>query len=381
MRIITQQKLKSLLSELKSRKVDALLVSDFEWGRNKNLRYLSGQPSDAHLLLFADGSMSLIVWDVVVAKQMAEVDTLIDVSDFDRSYRAALVHALRQKLGDTFTLEVLPTESHFLAMQLQEEFGKMKLVCTPSGAADALIRARSIKTDAEIKTMKEGAKLTNELIAMIKPFVQSKKGLREIDLALYLETEMRKRGAEGVSFETLVANRDRSGMIHQVPPASEAQLDLPGLALIDFGLMWKGYATDVTVPMAFGKLSREQQRVIDVNREAYDLAIKMLKPGVAAHTVAEAAIGHIKSKGLNMPYGLGHGIGLEVHDPPRLAPKPTDPEMLKYWREVPLEPGMVFTIEPGISHPELGGCRIENDVLMTEKGPEILTTSGPIIFG
>jgi Xaa-Pro aminopeptidase len=133
--------------------------------------------------------------------------------------------------------------------------------------------------------------------------------------------------------------------------------------------------------MAFGKLSTEQQKIIDTNREAYDLAISMLEPGIPAHKVAEAAIGHIKSKDLVMPYGLGHGIGLDVHDPPRLAPKPTDPEMLKYWQETPLEPGMVFTIEPGISHPELGGFRIENDVVMTESGPEILTISEPIIFG
>jgi len=77
------------------------LVSDFETGRNKNLRYLSGQPSDAHLLLFADGSTTLIVWDMIVAKQLSEVDRLVDVSDFDRSYRAALVHSLKEKVNPT----------------------------------------------------------------------------------------------------------------------------------------------------------------------------------------------------------------------------------------------------------------------------------------
>jgi len=80
-----------------------------------------------------------------------------------------------------------------------------------------------------------------------------------------------------------------------------------------------------------------------------------------------------------MPYGLGHGIGLETHDPPGISPKPIDPEMLKFWRETPLAPGMVFTIEPGITS-DIGGFRIENDVLMTESGPEVLTISEPIIF-
>lgn len=379
MKIATAEKLQSILANLKARQVDVVLISDFEIGRNKNLRYLSGQPSDGHLLLFADGGTTLIVWDVIVAKQMAQVDKLVDVSEFDRSYRAALVHSLKEKLGDQFALEVLPTEAHFLVMQLQKAFPKAKIVCQPDGAADEFIKARSLKTPAEIAIIREGARVTNQIIAKIGDFIRSKPGLRELDLALFLENEMKSRGAEGPSFETLVANHKRSGMIHQVPSASEEQLDLPGLALTDFGLMWKGYATDVTVPLIFGKLTAEQQKIVDVNRKAYDLAISRLKPGVAAHEVAEAAIGYIKSQGLNMPYGLGHGIGLEVHDPPRLAPKPTDPEMLKYWKETPLEPGMVFTIEPGITS-DMGGCRIENDVLMTDSGPEVLTTSEPIIF-
>ncbi|TKJ39108.1 hypothetical protein CEE37_11860 [candidate division LCP-89 bacterium B3_LCP] len=380
MKVATQEKIAAILANLKTRNVSAVLISDFETGRNKNLRYLSGQPSDAQLLLFADGSTSLVVWDMIVAKQMSEVDRLIDVSDFDRSYRAAVSHALREKLGEEFTLEVLPTEGHFLVLQLQKEFPQAEFICQPDGAADLFIKARSVKSDAEIETLREGANVTNEIIKMIRPFVESNPGLRELDLAIFLENEMKKRGAEGPSFETLVANVDRSGMIHQVPSASEAQLDKPGIGLTDFGLMWKGYATDVTVPMAFGKISADQQKIIDVNREAYDLAIGMLEPGIPAHVVAEAAIGHIKSKGLNMPYGLGHGIGLEVHDPPRLAPKPTDPEMLKYWQETPLLPGMVFTIEPGITS-DIGGFRIENDVLMTDSGPEVLTISEPIIFG
>lgn len=379
MKIATPEKISVILADMKNRGVDAVLISDFETGRNKNLLYLSGQPSDAQLLLFADGGTTLIVWDVIVAKQMAEVDKIVDVGEYNRSYRAAAVDALKEKLGDSFTLEVLPTEEHLLVLQLQEAFPEAKVICRGDGIANTFIKVRAVKTPQEIDILREGAQVTNEIIKGIRPFIEAHPGLREVDLAIFLETEMKKRGAEGPSFETLVANKDRSGMIHQVPSASEAQYDLPGLALSDFGLTWKGYATDVTVPVAFGKLTPEQQKIVDVNREAYDLAINMLEPGIPAHKVAEAAIGHIKSKGLNMPYGLGHGIGLEVHDPPRLAPKPTDPEMLKYWQETPLEPGMVFTIEPGITS-EIGGFRIENDVVMTDSGPEILTISEPIIF-
>ncbi|MBW1750897.1 MAG: M24 family metallopeptidase, partial [Deltaproteobacteria bacterium] len=301
------------------------------------------------------------------------------IGEYKRSYRAALVAALKDKLNNNFTLEVLPTEGHLLVLQLQAAFPDANIVCQGDGIAHAFVKARSVKTAREIEILREGTQVTNELIREIRPFIEANPGLREIDLALFMENKMKERGAQGPSFDSLVANRDRSGMIHQVPPASEAQLDLPGLALIDFGLMWKGYATDVTVPMTFGKLTADQQKIVDVNREAYDMAIGMLEPGVPAHRVAEAVIDYIKSKGLNMPYGLGHGIGLETHDPPGLAPKPTDPEMLKYWRETLLVPGMIFTIEPGITS-DIGGFRIENDVLMTESGPEVLTISEPIVF-
>ncbi|RJP79347.1 MAG: aminopeptidase P family protein [Candidatus Zixiibacteriota bacterium] len=380
MRIITDQKLSALTADLASRGADVLLISDFESNRNKNLRYVSGHPSDAHLLLFQDGSMTLIPWDQVMARQMAQVDVVLDIANFDRSYRAAVSSALRQKLGDRFTLEVLPNEKHFTVLDLQDEFPQAKFICRPDGADAGLIRARSTKTPQEIAILREGARVTDDIINLIRPFVEEHRGLKEIDLAIYLEVEMRRRGAEGVSFETLTANRDRSGMIHQVPPTSDAQLDLPGLALIDMGLWWKGYATDVTVPLIFGQLPPEQQAIVDATQRAYDKAISLIKPGALAHEIADAAITVIEQAGLNMPYSLGHGIGLEVHDPPFLRRKPTDPNMLKYWKPIVLEPGMVFTVEPGVVHTTLGGCRLENDVVVTGSGVEEITHSHVIQF-
>ncbi len=384
MRIITEEKLRALLADLKSRHADALLISDFETNRNKNLRYLSGHPSDAHLLLFADGSMILIPWDQVMATQMAQVNSVLDIANFNRSYRAALMHALREKLGERatgkFTLEVMPAEKHFTVLQVLEEFPQAIIACRPDGAEEAFRKARSLKTPAEIALLREGSKVTDEIIGLIQPFVEAHPGCREIDLAIHVEVEMKKRGSEGPSFETLTANRDRSGMIHQVPSSSSAQLDLPGLALIDMGLWWKGYATDVTVPLIFGKLPPEKQKILDATRRAYDTALELIKPGALAHEVAEAAIAVIESAGLNMPYSLGHGIGLEVHDPPLLGRKPKDPAVLKYWQPTPLEPGMVFTVEPGVVHPDLGGCRLENDVVVTSSGVEVLTHARAMYF-
>ena len=150
MKIATKEKIDAILADMKSRGIDVVLFSDFETGRNKNLLYLSGQPSDANLLLFADGSTTLIAWDMIVAGQLSEVDTLVDVGEFNRSYRAAVEHSLKQKLSGSFTLEVLPTEGHFFVLQLQEAFPDSKIVCQPDGIANTLIQARSVKTPKEI---------------------------------------------------------------------------------------------------------------------------------------------------------------------------------------------------------------------------------------
>jgi Xaa-Pro dipeptidase len=215
---------------------------------------------------------------------------------------------------------------------------------------------------------------------MIQPYIEEHPDCREVDLALFLENEMRKLGAEKPSFESLVANATRSAQIHNHPPASTESLVKQGLALIDFGILWKGYCTDVTVPMLFGKLNPIQQKMIDATKRIHDQAVSRVKPGALAHEIAEEALDTMKAEGLNMPYSLGHGIGLEVHEGPSIARKPTDPSILEDWVETPLEAGMVFTIEPGCVDFDHGGTRLENDVLVTETGVEMLTNSRILQF-
>jgi len=365
---------------MKDRKVDAALITDFERTRNASLRYLSGLPTDAELLLFADGHTTLIPWDLELAGNLAEVDEILNPLDFERSYRKARAHALSSRLGQKFTLEILTTESHYEVTKFHELFPDIHIICDPKGIGYAISKARRIKEPHEINILREGCQKTNLLIDMIQPYIEDHPDCREVDFALFLEIEMRKLGAEKPGFETLVANATRSAQIHNYPTASTEPLVKPGLALVDFGLVWKGYTTDVTVPMIFGKLNPTQQKMIDTVQRVHDLAISRIKPGALTHEIAQEVIDILTSQGLTMPYSLGHGIGLEVHEGPGLGLKPTDPSVLKDWLETPLEEGMVFTIEPGVVDSEHGGTRLENDVLVTAHGAEVLTNSHILKF-
>jgi len=380
MRVVTNEKLGAVCQSMKDRGVDVALVTDFERKRDTSLRYLSGLPTDAELLLFSDGYTILIPWDQELAGKMAQANEMLNVLEFDRSYRRARTHALTSRLGRTFALEVMPNESYYEVSKIREEFPDVNIICDPRGAGYAISRARRVKEQHEIDIIREGCLQTDKLIDMISPFVQDHPECREIDLALFLETEMRKLGAEKPGFETLVANAERSAQIHTYPTASTDPLTKQGLALIDFGIVWNGYTTDVTVPMVFGDLNPTQQRMIDMVQKVHDTAISSIAPGVPAHEIAAEAIGTLTAQGLNMPYSLGHGIGLEVHEGPLLGLKPKDPSALKDWVETPLEAGMLFTIEPGCVDSEHGGTRLEDDVLVTATGVEVLTSSRLLRF-
>lgn len=381
MRIITDEKLQTVCASLRQRAIDVVWIDDHERSRDVSISYLTGHPNDATLLLFADGETALRPWDVPLARQMAQVTRLLDTAEVPWGSPQPLYDELKRKLGDGFTIEFTTRRSHHAVLQFQQAFPKVRVVCDAHGVELALGRARVVKSSAELGKLRAACELNNRLIDGLADFIRGAgRGVREVDLALHLETEMRRAGATGPSFETIVANVTRSFGIHAFPCASQELLAKQGCAILDFGVKLDGYCSDTTVPLAFGRLAPEQEKMLKAVREAYDEAVAMIKPGVPAHTVAERAVKVLERYGCKMPHGLGHGIGLEVHDPIRIAPKPTDPTMLANWSETLLEPGMVFTVEPGAYDPAWGGVRLENDVLVTATGCEILTRSRPLAF-
>jgi len=188
-------------------------------------------------------------------------------------------------------------------------------------------------------------------------------GVKESEVAAELEYAARKAGAEGMSFPTIIAGGTRSSLPHG--RASEATIPSRGFVVCDFGVILAGYCSDMTRTMHVGRPTSEARRIYEAVRQAQQAAIEAVQPGVTAGEVDQAARKLLKKSNLDryFTHSTGHGVGLEIHEPPRIA---TGQEEI-------LHPGMVITIEPGVYIPGKFGVRIEDMVVVTERGCQVLT--------
>ncbi len=223
---------------------------------------------------------------------------------------------------------------------------------------------RMIKSPAEIATIKASVQLNSAAVAhALRRFRSS---MTEIDLAAEIEFWMRRLGADGPAFDTIVASGNRSALPHV--HASDHPIASNELLLIDVGAMVAGYASDMTRTHAVGKLNSKLRRMYHAVLEGQLAAISAVKSGVSCSSVDRAARAVLRGYGLDKLFihSTGHGLGLEIHEPPRLGRK----------ERTKLEPGMVVTIEPGVYQEGLGGIRIEDTVVVTDTACEILTATG-----
>lgn len=337
------------------------------------MRWLSGHPMDALLFVFAGGSTVLVPWDLNMARERSTVDRIIPYTDFKRSFREAVITVLRDNAagdGGQRRVEFGSRTTYLRHRELLEDLPGMEIVIRAEGCDGWLGSARAIKDELEMAALKKAATITDAISRMVESLLGSSSagGLSEIDLAQLLEREALSRGAEGMGFDTLAAGPTRSWGIHPYPSASAGPFGGAGLSILDFGVKVEGYTSDVTLTVARGKLSAEQERMIALVEQAYEASLQTLTPGGSPRDPARAVDDLFSSAGLRMPHALGHGIGLDAHERPLLHVQGSGGDQS-------LLPGMVFTLEPGLYHPELGGVRWENDVLMTESGPRVLTNA------
>ena len=220
---------------------------------------------------------------------------------------------------------------------------------------------RASKDADEIAAMEEAAALNAAAFAEILPLIRP--GAVERELSLALEFALKRRGGEEKAFDFIVASGPRGAMPHGV--ASDRELCAGELVTIDFGTRVRGYHSDETVTVAIGQVEPRLRQIFDVVLEAHDQAMAAVRPGVCLRDIDGIARRVIEEAGFGdyFGHGLGHGVGLEVHEFPTLSPRSEDLA----------EVGMVVTIEPGIYVPELGGVRIEDMVLVTADGGRCLT--------
>jgi Xaa-Pro aminopeptidase len=339
---------------LAARKLDALLVAF-----SPNVRYLSGfTGSNGNLLITPE--RSILFTDPRYAIQAAS-ESACEVRIAKGPLASAVLTAIRRlKLLRTgyeparITCDALEALRSKLPMR-----ASMEPVKEPdTGWIEEL---RAIKSAEEIDRIRRSVN-TNSL-AFEQTVARVKPGIKESDLAAELEYRMRRLGAEKPSFETIVAGGVRSAWPHAQPSAY--RLSAGDLAVVDMGAMQDGYASDMTRMLFLGTPGAKVKRVYRAVLEAQLAAIDAVRPGVKASAVDAAARKVLKSYDLDAAFvhSTGHGLGLEIHEPPRIGKR----------SKAKLHAGMAITIEPGVYLEGFGGIRIEDAVVVTAGGCEVLT--------
>ncbi len=345
----------AIASGLEARKLDAFLVAF-----SPNLRYLTGFTGSNGSLLITPDSF-LFFTDPRYAIQAA-------------GETAGGRPAIRVRVATKpLTVEVAATIARLGLRRIGYEPARM--TCDAHEALKSRLPMRSsliavsgwieelrmIKSPSEIDRIRRSVQLNSR--AFERTVSRVRAGMTEQDLATELEYRMRRLGAEKPSFETIVASGLRSALPHAQPGA--ARLENGNLVVIDMGAFLEGYASDMTRMLFVGSPGSRVKRAYKAVLEAQLAAIDAVRAGVTAGSVDRAARSVLKSHGLDRAFvhSTGHGLGLEIHEPPRIGKRD----------KTPLRPGMAITIEPGVYIEGWGGIRIEDTVVVTETGCEILT--------
>lgn len=347
-----ETRLNRLRGILVERELDALIVADI-----LNVRYLSGfTGSYAVLLVTSDTAFLLTDGRYMEQAAMESPGCILELIEI--SWVPTML-----KLFERVEARRIGFEDHALDYRTWSELssGTEGVALVPT---DNLVEnLRMVKDEGEISAIRNAARVTDEAFTHVLTFLKS--GLSETEIALEIDFAMRKLGAEKEGFETLVASGPRSALPHGKPTSrivSEGDL-----VLMDFGARCDGYHADITRCVVPGRPDLRQEEVYSVVLEAQRRAIEAIHPGVQGRAIDSVAREFIASRGFGeyFTHSLGHGLGLAVHDA----------RVLTKQSNIVLQPGMVVTVEPGIYIPGWGGIRIEDDVLVTNTGCEVLTSS------
>jgi Xaa-Pro aminopeptidase len=325
-----------------------------------------------HLILdFRYASAAKALWETPYGCPDAE---LVPV---ERTYDETLVALLKKLAPKRLGIEgnnVPLNRAHQLASSLGASLEPGSAGTSPMSLVptDNLVeRLRIIKDAHEIEMLRQGARLLSPVAAEI--LNDAKPGMREQELAAKIDWRIKSAGFERCSFETIVASGPNSALPHA--HAGERVLQTGDLVVLDFGGVYGGYCVDLTRTVALGEPDAEMARVYQSVLEAQQAAILAVRPGVRAGDIDAAARGTLARHGLAEAFGhsTGHGLGVEIHETPRIGPRREATGDAPAPPDEAIEPGMVFTIEPGAYLPGWGGVRIEDDVLVTSDGVEVLT--------
>ena len=322
-----------------------------------NVFYLTGfTGSTAALIVTLDAAHILV--DPRYTLQAADECESAIVREFSGKSMIAAVGELIDELGPSragFEADDLTVSRHASLRGVVDSRTSFR---TTRGVVEKL---RRVKDEHEIALMRTAAGIADS--AFEATLLEVKPGMTERQIALLIETTMRKMGADAAAFESVAATGPNSALPHAQPTDRVWQ---PGdLLKMDFGARYRRYNSDITRTICAGKPTKKQREVYQTVLDAQIKAIDAIAPGKSGREIDAIARDYISSKGYagNFGHGLGHGLGISVHDHPALSSM----------SDLILEPGMVITVEPGIYIEGWGGVRIEDDVLVTESGVDVLT--------
>lgn len=349
------KRIKRLQKTLRRRNVDAILIS-----QPHNRRYLSGFTAFDHDISESSGVLFLPAsgkgWLLTDSRYALQAEQEVDHLNIS-IYKKGLLQFLKKFLAKQ-GIDSMGFESHYTlhstAQSLDKLFCKLNIKLVPlTGLVEKM---RCVKEPGEIDIIRKSVRLNEKVFKTIFPTIQP--GTSEIDIALALEQEMRRRGAERASFDTIVATGDNGALPHAVPTPSPIVKNRS--LTIDMGLVLDGYCSDMTRTFTVGKADKKYKKIHRIVRRAQLAGIKAVRAGATGQEVDRAAREVIKEAGYGMYFGhsLGHGVGLAVHEAPSISPRGT----------AKLKEGMIVTIEPGIYIPGWGGIRLEDMVVVTKNG-------------
>ena len=357
---------RAVREQLIATSVDALVVTSLA-----NINYLTNFGGSAAIVVLTAEVVyfltdSRYVTTVTQAQATSAACPGFELVVVDGSYDATLAHLLATRglaRAGFEAAHLTVNRLHWLEATLKAVAAPVELIAT-EGIVE---RGRVVKDDYEIALLRDAAHRLSNVARDVLSTVR--RGMTERETAFAIERRMHEEGFSRPAFETIVASGPNAALPHARP--TERKLTEGDLVVLDFGGVYDSYCVDLTRTVCIGPASPRVREVYDAVRAAHDAAVASVGPGQSRFAIDEAARHRLTQAGMGEAFGhgTGHGLGIDVHEDPRIVRRRPDVDT----RFEFVTPGMVFTIEPGAYFPEWGGVRIEDDVLVTDTGVELLT--------
>ncbi|NBI27787.1 M24 family metallopeptidase [Chengkuizengella marina] len=347
------EKIKQLRTQLSNLGIDAFLITN-----PQNRFYFTGFTGTAGIALITETD-TIFLTDYRYVEQARVQTKNFDVIKYqDRNSLFVEVPEVINNLG----IKRLGFEQEDMTFSVYSKYNEA-IHAEMIPTEDVIESFRTIKSSQEIELLKSSAKIADSAFEYILGFIRP--GITELEISNELENRMRQLGASSSSFDIIIASGTRGAMPHGV--ATDKVIENGELITLDFGAVYNGYISDITRTISVGTPTDEMRNIYNIVLEAQVRSVEAMQPGIHGKDLDAISRNYINIKGYG-PYcgnSAGHGIGLNLWEEPFLSPKSS----------LTLKSGMVATMEPGIYIPGVGGVRIEDDVLITENGKEVLTHS------